>query len=170
MYKYKINFRYRTSEGNLRSDSHEFTIPNYIERDGAGAWRIKVINIIQAQKGIPFSSVENIGDSSFSLQDLGKVKESKGVSTEQAQSTAVEKPVETEEERLQRLKNEEEWKKITLKIKEQIIKLKPHWKPILIGYIAGWSLGLLFIPDLVAFMGFLTFIGLGAIAISILPE
>jgi hypothetical protein len=46
MYKYKVNFRYRTSEGNLRSDSHEFTSPDYIERDGAGGYRIKVINII----------------------------------------------------------------------------------------------------------------------------
>ena len=169
MYKYKINFRYRTSEGNLRSDSHEFTSPDYIERDGAGGYRIKVINIIQAQKGIPFSSVENIGDSSFSLTDLGKVNESSGVKTEQAQSPKAEKPVETEEERLQRLKNEEEWKKIMLKVKDQIVKLKPHWKPILLGYIVGWTLGLLFLPVLVAFMGFLTFIGLGAIAISILP-
>jgi len=73
----------------LRSDSHEFTSPDYIERDGAGGYRIKVINIIQAQKGIPFSSIENIGDSSFSLTDLGRVTESNESGTSTGNNNSV---------------------------------------------------------------------------------
>lgn len=62
MYKYRVNFRYRTSQNSTSGFSQgvlEFTLGRRIDKDGSGEWRNVVKNIIQGQSGISSSSILN---------------------------------------------------------------------------------------------------------------
>jgi|LauGreDrversion4_2_1035121.scaffolds.fasta_scaffold1592815_1 hypothetical protein len=62
MYKYRVNFRYRTAQNTTSGFTQgvlEFSLGRRIDMDGAGEWRNIVKNVIQAQYGISSTSILN---------------------------------------------------------------------------------------------------------------